>query len=70
MEISIFQKSIGSNTFPMVCKTYDIPCVELRCISNMVEDRNTADWKLEEAIAKICMAVEVLLNEYGPLGAW
>ena len=52
----------------MVCKTFNTPCVELRCISNMVEDRNTADWMLEDAIGKICRAAEVVLNEYEPPG--
>jgi len=52
----------------MVCNTFNIPCVELRCISNMVEDRNTAAWMLEEAIAKISRVAEVVLNEYGPPG--
>jgi futalosine hydrolase len=35
-----------------VCLEYGIPCVELRCISNFVEDRNTANWKLQEACRK------------------
>ena len=48
----------------MVCNTFNIPCVELRCISNMVEDRNTADWVLEDAIEKICTVAEVVLKEY------
>ena len=52
----------------MVCKTFNTPCVELRCISNMVEDRNTADWMLEDAIDKICRVAEVVLNEYEPPG--
>lgn len=47
----------------MVCNTFNIPCVELRCISNMVADRNTADWRLEEAIDKICRAAEILLKQ-------
>ena len=49
----------------MVCNTFNIPCVELRCISNMVEDRNTAAWMLEDAIVKICRVAEVVLNEDG-----
>jgi futalosine hydrolase len=50
----------------MVCNTFKVPCVELRCISNMVEDRNTANWMLEDAIDEICWVVEVLLREYAP----
>jgi len=48
----------------MVCDTFNIPCVELRCISNMVEDRNTTNWMLEDAIDEICMVAGVLLKEY------
>ncbi|MFZ5993520.1 MAG: futalosine hydrolase [Thermodesulfobacteriota bacterium] len=35
-----------------VCELYGVPMVELRCISNMVEDRDTSKWKIEEAAAK------------------
>ena len=47
----------------MVCDTFNLPCVELRCISNMVQDRNTAEWMLEDAIDKICRVTEILLNQ-------
>ncbi len=48
----------------MVCENFAIPCAELRCVSNMVEDRDTANWHLAEAIEKICVVVEVVLHEY------
>ncbi len=32
-----------------VCAGFNLPCLELRCISNFVEDRNTGCWKLKEA---------------------
>ena len=35
-----------------VCELYGVPMVELRCISNMVEDRDTSGWKIKEAAAK------------------
>jgi futalosine hydrolase len=50
----------------MVCKTYNIPCAELRCISNLVEDRNIAAWKLDEAIQKMCRTAELVLRKYPP----
>jgi len=54
----------------MVCHNFNIPCVELRCVSNMVVDRDGAsDWPLSEAIAKICMVAEILLQEYGKGGS-
>ena len=35
-----------------VCSFFDIPFLELRCISNMVEDRDTSSWRLQEAAIK------------------
>jgi len=53
----------------MVCNAFAIPCVQLRCISNMVEDRNTANWMLAEAIDKICTVAMAVLKEYAPSGS-
>ena len=46
----------------MVCQNFNIPCVELRCISNMVDDRDTTKWRLSEAVDKICRVVDTLLQ--------
>ena len=46
----------------MVCNTFSVPSVEMRCVSNMVEDRNKAGWVLNEAIEKICMVAEMVLK--------
>jgi futalosine hydrolase len=35
-----------------VCEKFSLPCLEVRCISNMVEDRNTENWLLREASVK------------------
>jgi len=51
----------------MVCNAFAVPCAELRCISNLVEDRNTAAWKLGEAIDKMCPAVELVLRNIQPV---
>jgi futalosine hydrolase len=48
----------------MVCNNFNIPCVELRCVSNTVEDRNPDTWLLDEAIEKICRVTAVLLRDY------
>ncbi|WP_457572878.1 futalosine hydrolase [Desulfolithobacter sp.] len=32
-----------------VCEEFGLPCLEIRCISNMVEDRNRDNWRLAEA---------------------
>ena len=47
----------------MVCRNLNIPCVELRCISNMVEERDTGKWRLTEAVEKMCRVAEVALQE-------
>lgn len=33
-----------------VCSEFDLPCLELRCISNMVEDRDLSSWQIAKAI--------------------
>lgn len=48
----------------IVCQNHNIPCVELRSISNMVEDRDKTRWHLSEAIEKICKVVEILLQAH------
>lgn len=35
-----------------VCEAFGLPCLEIRCISNFVEDRNTGRWRLKEACRK------------------
>jgi futalosine hydrolase len=44
-----------------VCQSFGVPFLELRCISNMVEERRTADWRLTEASARVCNLVSRLL---------
>jgi futalosine hydrolase len=48
----------------MVCKNFNIPCVELRCVSNMVEDRDTDKWQLAGAIENLCMVAEIVVRDY------
>lgn len=50
-----------------VCEEFGLPCLELRCISNLVEERNPANWRLKEACRKGAEAVAVLLQ--GLLGS-
>jgi futalosine hydrolase len=53
----------------MVCSLFAIPCAELRCVSNMVENRETGKWQLVEAIEKICRITKMFLREYRPAAA-
>ena len=32
-----------------VCREFNLPCLELRCVSNLVEDRDTSRWQLKKA---------------------
>lgn len=43
-----------------VCRYYAIPVVELRAVSNMVEDRDLSGWKIKEAVQKAASAVTIL----------
>ena len=35
-----------------VCAAFDLPCLEIRAISNLVEDRDRGGWRLREACAR------------------
>jgi len=43
-----------------VCEEFSLPCLEVRCISNMVENRNRDNWRLQEACAKAGRAAAVI----------
>ena len=44
-----------------VCREFALPCLELRCISNLVEDRDTARWQLRQACRKAGEATALVL---------
>ena len=48
-----------------VCNRFSLPCLEVRCISNMVEDRDTASWKLKQACARAGQAAAVIIKSLG-----
>jgi len=43
-----------------VCSHYGLPFLELRCISNLVEDRDTAAWRLKDAALKAAQCAGLL----------
>ena len=47
-----------------VCLEFGVPCMELRCISNLVEDRNMANWRLQEACQKMGHAAACLIQGF------
>ena len=44
------------------CQEFQVPCVEIRCISNNVEDRNVDNWQLADACDKVCTIAQVVLE--------
>lgn len=45
-----------------VCEEFAVPCLEVRCVSNLVEDRNLANWQLAAAVQKCGQAVSLLAD--------
>ena len=45
-----------------VCVEFGIPFLEIRTVSNMVEERDLSRWRLEEAIDKIHNNATILIN--------
>lgn len=45
-----------------VCEEFTLPLVELRCISNLVEDRNRENWQVKPAVDKCAEAAAMVLR--------
>ena len=46
-----------------VCAEFNLPCLEVRCISNMVEDRDKGEWQLKKACRQAA-EVAARITEY------
>lgn len=46
-----------------VSRLFSLELFEMRCISNMVEDRNPSSWKLTEASEKAASTIEIILDQ-------
>ena len=46
-----------------ICKEFDIPCMQIRSISNKVERRNKENWSVNLAIKNLNIEVEKILSE-------
>jgi futalosine hydrolase len=46
-----------------VCIEYDLPCLEIRCISNMVEERDTHRWQLKKACEGAAQAAAHIVRQ-------
>ena len=51
----------GASVFK-VCEELNIPCIQVRSISNKVESRNKLNWDLDLAIKNLNVAVEKILE--------
>lgn len=63
---SIFKPEVESMegaAFFYACRMMDVPCIQLRAISNYVEKRNKAAWKIKEAIHQLSEETLYFLNE-------
>lgn len=45
-----------------VCREFAIPCLELRAISNFVEDRNLQNWRLPEACLQAAKSAALIIK--------
>lgn len=45
-----------------VCQEFDLPCLEVRCISNLVEDRDKTRWKLKQACRRSGEAASMIVS--------
>ena len=58
---SAIAESMEGAAYAHVAALYDIPFVEVRGISNLVEDRDLSRWKLADAAAVAARAVEQIV---------
>jgi len=50
-----------------VAQAFQLPCLELRAVSNMVQDRDPSQWQLAKAIQRSAEAISILLPGLFPL---
>ncbi|MBP6412151.1 MAG: futalosine hydrolase [Bacteroidia bacterium] len=60
----VITESMEGAAFLYACIHEKIPCVQLRGISNYVEERNTDKWELTKAIDSVTAKVAELMNSY------
>ncbi|MFN0275419.1 MAG: futalosine hydrolase [Chitinophagales bacterium] len=56
-------ESMEGAAFAYVCKMQNIPAVQVRAISNYVEKRNKANWKIELAVSNLHKVLVTLIHE-------
>ena len=61
-----FIESMEGAAAALVCRRYDIPFLQLRCVSNFTGDRQSAQWNLDLAADRVQTAALQLLRELDP----
>ena len=55
-------ESMEGAAFFMVCQKFKLPCLQIRTISNKIENRNKQNWKIELAIDNLNHSVKKILE--------
>jgi futalosine hydrolase len=55
-------ESMEGAAFMYACLIHDVPFAQVRAVSNVVERRNRATWKMDEAIRNLGVAAVQILN--------
>ena len=45
-----------------VCREFSVPCLEVRAVSNYVEDRNPANWRIHEACREAARTAALIIK--------
>lgn len=56
-------ESMEGAAFLYACNSSKVPCLQIRSISNYVEKRNRANWKIELALNNLADAIQVILKQ-------
>ena len=51
----------GASVFK-VCEEFNVPCIQIRSISNKVEERNKNNWDLDLAIRNLNIEVDKIID--------
>jgi len=58
---AICENMEGAST-ARVCREFSLPCLEIRCISNMIVDRDDQEWRASEAVEICGKAVQTVME--------
>jgi futalosine hydrolase len=56
-------ESMEGAGFMCACLAGNVPCAQVRAVSNIIERRNRGAWKIPEALASLTIAVESILDD-------